>query len=67
MSQAILVTGCSSGFGRLLTTAAGTRAFRSVDDVDFGVTAHNAAVEPFDVGLRQAAGLVDFTTLRVES
>ena len=67
MGQAILVTGRSCGFGRLMTMPADTRVFHSVGGVDFDVVARNVAAEPFDLGLRQAAGLVDFRTLRVES
>lgn len=49
----------------LVAMRAGTRPFRSVVGIDFGVTARNAAVEPFDAGLLEAAGLTDFTRLRV--
>lgn len=99
MSKTIVVTGCSSGFGRqaseqlaglghrvyacmrdpsgrhakvagelhaLVGMPAGTRPFRSVVGVDFGVKDRNAAVETFDAGLLQAAGLADFATLRVD-
>ncbi len=48
----------------LVAMRPGTRPFRSVVGVDFGVGARNAAVEPFDAGLLQAAGLTDFATLQ---
>ena len=49
----------------LVAMRTGTRPFRSVVGVDFGVGARNAAVEPFDSGLLQAIGLTDFATLPV--
>lgn len=42
---------------------AGTRPFRSVVGVDVGVTARNAAVEPFDAAVLEAFGMTSFTTL----
>lgn len=51
----------------LVAMRAGTRPFRSVVGVDFGVGARNAAVEPFDTGLLQTIGLTDFATLRVNA
>ncbi|MEO6798877.1 MAG: SDR family oxidoreductase [Rhodanobacter sp.] len=50
----------------LVAMRAGTRPFRSVVGVDFGVAARNSAVEPFDTGLLQATGLAEFTTLRAD-
>ncbi len=47
----------------LIDMKAGTRPFRSVVGVDFGVRGLNAAVEPFDVALREAMALTSFTTL----
>ena len=47
----------------LIDMKAGTRPFRSVVGVDFGVRDLNSAVEPFDVALREAMGLTSFTTL----
>lgn len=51
----------------LVAMRAGSRPFRSVVGIDFGVTARNAAVEPFDAGLLEAAGLTDFARLRVSA
>ena len=42
---------------------AGTRPFRSVVGVDFGVQAHNAASESFEAGVLQAFGMTSFATL----
>ncbi len=42
----------------------GTRPFRSVVGVDFGVRERNAAVEPYDAALLEGAGLSSFATLR---
>lgn len=42
----------------------GTRPFRTVAGIDFGVRDRNAAVEPHDTGLLEAAGLTAFATLR---
>ena len=47
----------------LVEMKAGTRPFRSVVGVDFGVRDRNAAVEPFDGALREAMGLTAFTKL----
>ena len=41
----------------------GTRPFRSVVGVDFGVEDRNAAVEPFDAGVLEAFGMTAFATL----
>lgn len=49
----------------LIAMTPGTRPFRSVVGVDFGVRDRNAAVEPFDAGLFRAAGLEEFVTLKV--
>jgi hypothetical protein len=45
----------------------GSRPFRSVVGVDFGVRALNAAVEPYEAALLEAAGLTSFVTLRPRS
>ena len=42
---------------------AGTRPFRSVVGVDVGVTARNAAAEPFDAAVLAAFGMTSFATL----
>ena len=39
---------------------AGTRPFRSVVGVDFGVRKHNAAAEPFDAAVLEAFGMTSF-------
>lgn len=49
----------------LVEMAPGARPFRSVVGVDFGVRDRNAAVEPHDVGVLEAAGLTSFATLKV--
>lgn len=41
----------------------GTRPFRSVVGVDFGVRERNAAVEPFDAAVLEAFGMTSFATL----
>ena len=41
----------------------GTRPFRSVVGVDFGVRALNAATEPFDTALIESMGLTSFATI----
>jgi NAD(P)-dependent dehydrogenase (short-subunit alcohol dehydrogenase family) len=48
----------------LVEMAPGTRPLRSVVGVDVGVAARNAAVEPHDAGLLEAAGLTAFATLK---
>jgi NAD(P)-dependent dehydrogenase (short-subunit alcohol dehydrogenase family) len=45
----------------------GSRPFRSVVGVDFGVGALNAAVEPYDAALLEAADLTSFVILRPRS
>lgn len=47
----------------LLAMKAGTRPFRSVVGVDFGVRELNASVEPHEDALMGAMGLASFTTL----
>ena len=47
----------------LIEMKAGTRPFRSVVGLDFGVRDRNAAVEPLDAGLLEAMGLAAFATL----
>jgi NAD(P)-dependent dehydrogenase (short-subunit alcohol dehydrogenase family) len=47
----------------LIEMKAGTRPFRSVVGLDFGVRDRNAAVEPLDAGLLEAMGLTAFATL----
>ena len=42
---------------------AGTRPFRSVVGVDFGVRERNAAAEPFDAAVLEAFGMTSFATL----
>jgi len=42
---------------------AGTRPFRSVVGLDFGVRDRNAAVEPFDAAVLEAFGMTSFATL----
>lgn len=42
----------------------GTRPFRSVVGVDFGVRERNASDEPHDAPMLEALGLADFATLR---
>jgi hypothetical protein len=42
---------------------AGTRPFRSVVGVDFGVRERNTAVEPFDAAVLEAFGMTSFATL----
>jgi NAD(P)-dependent dehydrogenase (short-subunit alcohol dehydrogenase family) len=42
---------------------AGTRPFRSVVGVDFGVRERNAAAEPFDTAVLEAFGMTSFATL----
>lgn len=49
----------------LVNMPAGTRPFRSVVGVDLGVRARNDAVEPFDTGLLEGAGLTSFATLKL--
>lgn len=41
----------------------GTRPFRSVVGVDFGVQAHNDATAPFDAAVLDAFGMTSFATL----
>ncbi len=48
----------------LVEMDAGSRPFRSVVGVDFGVQARNAAVEPFDHEVLEAAGFTSFATLK---
>ena len=48
----------------LVEMPAGSRPFRSVVGVDFGVRDRNAAVEPHDAGVLEAAGFTSFATLR---
>lgn len=47
----------------LVGMAPGTRPFRSVVGVDVGVSARNAAVEPFDQAVLEAFGMTAFATL----
>jgi NAD(P)-dependent dehydrogenase (short-subunit alcohol dehydrogenase family) len=47
----------------LIDMEPGLRPFRSVVGVDVGVTARNAAVEPFDAAVLEAFGLTTFATL----
>lgn len=47
----------------LIDMEPGVRPFRSVVGVDVGVTARNAAVEPFDAAVLEAFGLTAFATL----
>jgi len=42
---------------------AGTRPFRSVVGVDFGVGDHNAAAESFEAAVLEAFGMKSFATL----
>jgi len=42
---------------------AGTRPFRSVVGIDFGVRDRNAAAEPFDAAVLEAFGMTSFATL----
>ena len=49
----------------LVEMKAGSRPFRSVVGVDFGVRERNAAVETFDTRLLEAAGFTSFATLKV--
>ena len=48
----------------LVNMAPGTRPFRSVVGVDFGVRERNDAVAPQDAGVLEAMGLTEFATLR---
>jgi len=48
----------------LVEMAPGSRPLRSVVGVDFGVRARNAAVEAFDTGVLEHAGLTPFATLK---
>ena len=48
----------------LVEMPAGTRPFRSVVGVDLGVRARNDAVEPFDIGVLEGAGMTAFATLK---
>jgi NAD(P)-dependent dehydrogenase (short-subunit alcohol dehydrogenase family) len=47
----------------LIGMKAGTRPFRSVVGLDFGVRDRNAAVEPFDAGVLEAMGMSSFAKL----
>ncbi|MDH3286093.1 MAG: SDR family NAD(P)-dependent oxidoreductase, partial [Acidobacteriota bacterium] len=47
----------------LMEMNAGSRPFRSVVGVDFGVRERNASVEPYDAALLEALGLTSFATL----
>jgi len=47
----------------LMEMNAGTRPFRSVVGVDFGVRERNAAAEPFDAAVLEAFGMTSFATL----
>ncbi len=47
----------------LIDMPAGTRPFRNVVGVDFGVRDRNASVEPYDAGVLKALGLTSFATL----
>jgi NAD(P)-dependent dehydrogenase (short-subunit alcohol dehydrogenase family) len=47
----------------LLAMRAGTRPFRTVVGVDFGVINRNSAVAPFDEALLQDFGLTSFATI----
>ncbi len=49
----------------LVNMAPGTRPFRSVVGVDFGVRARNDADAPADAGVLEAIGLAGFATLKV--
>ncbi|MDH3428351.1 MAG: SDR family NAD(P)-dependent oxidoreductase, partial [Gemmatimonadota bacterium] len=48
----------------LVNMAPGTRPFRSVVGVDFGVRERNDADAPMDAGVLDAMGLTEFATLR---
>jgi len=48
---------------KLTEMNAGTRPFRSVVGVDFGVRERNASVEPYEAALLNALGLTSFATL----
>jgi NAD(P)-dependent dehydrogenase (short-subunit alcohol dehydrogenase family) len=50
-------------FIELVDMKPGTRPFRSVVGVDFGVRDRNAAVEPFDAAVLEAFGMKEFATL----
>jgi NADP-dependent 3-hydroxy acid dehydrogenase YdfG len=58
MSTTVVVTGCSSGFGH-----PGTRPFRSVVGIDFGVRDLNASAEPHAAELMDFMGLTSFATI----
>lgn len=47
----------------LMEMNAGTRPFRSLVGLDFGVRERNASVEPYDAALLEAMGLTSFATL----
>lgn len=47
----------------LIDMPAGSRPFRSVVGLDFGVSAQNAAAEPFDAAVLDAFGMTEFATL----
>lgn len=52
--------------GSLLSMRAGTRPFRTVVGVDFGVIKRNAAATPFDEALLRDFGLTSFATIPSE-
>jgi len=49
----------------LVNMAPGTRPFRAVVGVDFGVRERNDADAPADAGVLEALGLTEFATLKV--
>ncbi|MBV9010211.1 MAG: SDR family NAD(P)-dependent oxidoreductase [Verrucomicrobia bacterium] len=51
----------------LAQAAPGTRPFRSVVGIDFGVGALNAATEPYDKALLESMGLTSFTTIPAQN
>jgi len=63
LARTVVITGCSTGFGRL----AAPRPFRSVVGSDFGVVRElNRVVEPLYDQLNEGMGLVEITRIEPE-
>jgi hypothetical protein len=54
----------TDAFVNLAYMTPGTRPFRTVVGIDFGVSQMNAATAPFDAATVEALGLKEFTTLK---
>ncbi len=65
MPKTVVITGCSSGFGKQLAlhlARRGDRVYATVEGYS-SVRERNAAVEPFDKGVLEAFGMTEFAML----